>query len=337
MPIQRAHSFLVHPSKNVEEQPEISGTRVTQSGKLFTMLQKLYDSAEAECEIPIVFRRDADGRQVNGCRNSLIDYLSDPTMAHGRAIATRLQVMTTLRSGLGLVFVLSGAEQRRKTLLIARFPADQGVIAQEFRDRLDVQFIERVFMKSSKAFKAAYYVGTSLQGDFWDGVAVDKQLNNPREISNYWIRDFLESELRTTGPAGTKRLAVALRQAIGSASPEVRHELISMANLLRGQQGRHVSGSRLVVRLGLSPEAAAALESAYPRPGLMEETFAFDREEFDRHVTYRSVELSNGALLTAENASFDTVFRRERVAGTPDDVRYSTQGKVVDEKLRKTK
>src|SRR5437868_105771 len=38
MPIARVHSFLVHPSKNEEEQPPISGTLIPRQGPLYEML-----------------------------------------------------------------------------------------------------------------------------------------------------------------------------------------------------------------------------------------------------------------------------------------------------------
>lgn len=338
MPIEHVHSFLVHPSKNAEEQPPISGARIPLQGKLFQMLSALYGQAERECEIEIVFRPDKDGQQNNQCRNLLVAYLRDSTMETGRAIAGRLQAVTTNRSGLGLLFLIRGTEQQRLRLLLARFPADQGVIAHERERRLDVEFIERVFMKSAKAYKSALYIGLSAEAGFWDGRAVDKQINAVRELSNYWISEFLDSELRTTAAAGTKRLAVAFREAIRSApSVQVRNELLAAAQLIRSQNGRRLSPERICTSFRLSPTARGALEARLVRPELFQETFQFDRDEFDRHVTYRAVELDNGALLIAEHARFDAVFHKEAVRVAEGTVKYTTEGRIVDEQLRKTR
>ena len=38
MPIERVHSYLVHPSKHDEEQPEVSGTQIPRRGSLYAML-----------------------------------------------------------------------------------------------------------------------------------------------------------------------------------------------------------------------------------------------------------------------------------------------------------
>ncbi len=56
-----------------------------------------------------------------------------------------------------------------------------------------------------------------------------------------------------------------------------------------------------------------------------------------QHAPYRAVGLDNGALLIAEDARFDQVFLQQAVEQVPEQVRYVTQGRVVDEELRKTK
>jgi hypothetical protein len=338
MPIERAHSFLVHPAKHEEEPPEISGTQIRRRDPVYKMLTTVFDRASDECDIEIVFQVGDDGVQQNECRDLVVAYAQEPTVTHGRRVAERLQAVTTHRSGLGLLFLMTGQLNDEHKLVISRFPADQGVIAEERAHELSVEFIERVFMKSAKAYKSALYASNSFERGFWDGRAVDRQISGPRELSDYWIRDFLASELRTTGPAGTMRLAVALRNAV-SATPDldIRHELISAAALLRGQHGQRRSARQLVERLGLSQPAAVALEAGFVRPDLMDEVFQFDRDEFQRHAPYRAVELDNGGVMVADDARFPQVFRQEIVDAAAGRMRYVTEGRVVDERLRKNR
>jgi hypothetical protein len=268
----------------------------------------------------------------------LLKYLFDPSIANGRRIAERLQEVTTHRSGLGLLFLLAGTSGKLKRLVVSRFPADQGIIAEENQQQLSVEFLERVFMKSAKAYKSAVYESDSRSHGFWDGRAIDRQVSGARELSDYWIYDFLASELLTTGPAGTKRLAVAYRQAIAeSESLPVRRELVAAATVMGGQDGRVASGREFVDRMGLSEDAASALQQQLPRDDLMDEVFEFDRGEFEKHVLYRFVQLDNGAMLLAENRRFDDVFDRSRVDDNEGVERFSTEGRIVDERVRKSK
>ena len=286
----------------------------------------------------MAFRPNEEGVQQNDCRDGLLEYARGPTEARGRAVAARLQRVTTNRSGLGLLFLLKGEDGRaHHNLVISRFPADEGIVARENEKSLSVEFIERVFMRNARAYKSALYRTSSLAAGFWDGMAVDRQISGPRDLSQYWIGDFLESELRTTGPAGTRRLAVALRSAVAKAPAlEVKQELISLAQLLPAQDGRTTSGRAILRRLGASERAVEVLEREFHRPELLTERFRFDAGEFRKHALYRTVELDNGAFLTAESSRFSEVFQVEALRSEPS-VRYTTEGAVVDERLRKTR
>ena len=270
MPITNVHSYLVRPAKNAVPQPPVSGTAVPRSGALFEMLGEVFDRAPNECDVQIVFAPDDQGLQNNDARDSIEAYARNPTVALGRGVAERLQRVTTHRSGLGLLFLLKGTDGAgRHSLVISRFPADQGVVALEQAASLSVEFLERVFMKNAKAYKSALYSTDSLAAGFPDGLAVDRQLSGPRDLSEYWISAFLESELRTTGPAGSRRLAEALRMAVNAtSSSDLKQELVSAARLMRGQDGRTRSARTILRRLGMSEEATAAIENAFPRPEL---------------------------------------------------------------------
>jgi len=338
MPLTHAHSYLVHPAKGVDPQPPISGSTVPATGALRRMLVELFDRAPRECTVQIVFAPDQNGAQNNPCRDELEEYARQPRLDRGRTVAERLQAVTTHRSGLGLLFLLRGSHAvGRESIVVSRFPADEGVVAQENAGNLSVEFIERVFMKNSKAYKSVHFRTANLQAGFSEGTAVDKQLSGPRDLSDYWITEFLRSELRTTGPAGTRRLAEALRNAVKSASStDLKQELVSAARLMRGQDGATRSAREIIRRLGLGAEATEAIESAFPRRDLIDEAFTFDRTEFERHATYRTVELDNGALLTAEDSRFSDIFEVEQLVAD-NRARYSTEGAVVDQRFRKKK
>ena len=86
MPLQRIHSFLVHPAKLAEEQPAIRGTNIHRRGPFFEMLKGVFARAPEECDIDIVFQPDKAGNQQNECRDALVKYVQESTVAHGRAI-----------------------------------------------------------------------------------------------------------------------------------------------------------------------------------------------------------------------------------------------------------
>lgn len=333
MPLTQAHSFLVHPRERTDEQNTINGTDVPATESLWAQLAELYARASDECKIGITFQRAGDGQQVNPRRDLLVDYVQNRDLERGRQIANHLRQATTRRSGIGLLFLLLGTEPSA-TLVIARFAMNEGVLAKEQPDGpLQVQFVREIFMKNHLAYKSVVYAGPAVQGAFWRGKAVDKQLKATNSSSDYWIREFLLSELETPGPAGTKRFAKALRAAINNTEDvAIKGELTSAAHLLRNQGGNIVTPLELVENLGLTSGAIDALTRALPRKDILHASFAFDREEFDRHVGFRYVQLDNGARLIADDEAFNEIFQEQEL--TDDRRRFSTEGRVIRQELR---
>jgi len=112
---------------------------------------------------------------------------------------------------------------------------------------------------------------------------------------------------------------------------------LAAATLARNLGGRRLSIRDFGDRVGLSEAAKAAIARELPVPSLAEEQFQFDREEFSKQVAFRSVELDSGGMLTAESSEFDRVFKREVLDEAEQTVRFSTEGRVVSEKLRKSR
>lgn len=339
MPIEHIHSYLVHVGKGREAAPQIGGTEVPLEHKLFKMLDDIYSKADDECDIDISFNHDADGNQQNPCRDLLINYLNEPTIEKGRRIAERLETVTTNRSGLALLFLITGTEGLHTKIVISRFPADSAILAEENRQTLTVEFLERVFMKSKTAYKAAMYKDTSLLNGFWKGQTVDKQINDPHvQLSKYWVFDFLDSDFLTTSAAGTRQLAVALRNAArNSRNIRVKSEITAAVTLAGSLVGRTLSIRDFGNQFGLSEEAKQAIFKEIKIPRLVDEAFQFHATEFSNQVAYRSVELDSGGTLTAETAEFDNVFQREEIDGVEPKIRFSTVGKVISESLGKSR
>lgn len=341
MEIRKIFSYLAYPSKHEDEQPEIGGASIPQKGRLYQMLKDIFDKSDQECNIPICFRPDGDGKQNNACRSEIIEMIDSPTLTAGRRIAGRLQQVTTGKSGMGLLFVVVAEDVKKSKIMLSRFPADQGVMAEQSAKTLKVQFIEQVFLKNANAYKSVIYEGPSTAGGFWKGYAVDKQTNHGlKDVANYWIRDFLLSEFETTSKAGTKRLAVALRDSI-SKSEELatKHEITSAAVLARNMEGKSTSVEAFCSQYHLSEPAKALIKRQLRSSKVLHDRFQFDAAEFVRHLSYKSLEMDSGAILTAPLERFEQCFQEEDAkADHASDARtFRTTGKVVNEILKKGK
>ncbi len=335
MAVQNIHTFLVHPRKGSEDEADIQGTNLDLNGRLFDLLNDIYNRSDAECDIDIKFTHTPDGVQQNDCRDLVRQYAGSPTKARGRAIARRLEANTDKRSGLGLLFLIAGQEGNRRKLLISRFPTDVAIYVEEDPQAFTVEFLERVFMKNRASYKAVMYSDNSVDAGFWKGKATDKQLNSQSgEPSNYWIADFLASEFTVTAAAGTRRLASAFRSAIEKADLDLKQEIMAAATLSAGLAGQRTSIENVAQRFGLSPAAQQAIAGELKNPRTAREMFQFDLAEFNRLAAFKTTELSNNGILTAPSANFDDIFHREVVDEATGQIRITTEGKVINEKLK---
>ncbi len=339
MPITHLHSYLIHPGKNLKasDRRPIRGTTLDLSGQLYTMLSKIYDRAREDCTTAVSFTTD---NQSNDARDLIVSYASRPRRDAGHKLAKRLQTFTDGTPGMGLLFLVRGKEGTKVRTVISRFPADVGILAEEQDGSLTVEYLEKVFMRNSHKYKAAFYEHSSLKAGYWKGHVVDHQISYGvvRSVSDYWVIDFLASNCLTTPALGSARLAKMLGEAVKKApNPTVRDELVSAARLVPNLVGKKVSGDLVSKQFSLSPEAASVLSDEAKTEELYKEEFILDRDAFTEVLSYKSVELDTGAILSAPSNEFDTVFVEEVLDESNGLRLYKTQGTVADQRFKKVK
>lgn len=336
MSIEHLHTFLVYPNKGVAEPLPISGTDVPLEGEVFRLLQDVYVKAERECSIDIAFNRPTDGSVDNPCRALLLAYAQTPSVATGQPLATRLGSFSTRRSALGLLFLATGMVGAERKIVIARFAANSGILADENREALSVEFVERVFLKSVGSYKAVLLQDSVTSTGFWTAKAVDRQINSSEtEVSRYWITDFLDADFKTTSATGTRVLAVAMRNAAKATSNlDIKKEITAAATLGNGLNDQVMTANGFISRLGLSQQAREAITGQMRHQGLLNEQFRFSAEEFNRQLPYKSIELNSGAILTAAAADFEQIFAHSE-PNEQGETTYSATGRVISERLEK--
>ena len=98
-----------------------------------------------------------------------------------------------------------------------------------------------------------------------------------------------------------------------------------------------VNAKAILDQFHVSEKTKEEIKDHFPKAKSFEENFQFVPAEFLKHVFLRTVELDNGGLLTAATESFDEVFRSETVDQDEETVRFTTEGKIVDQRFRKVK
>jgi hypothetical protein len=302
------------------------------------MMEALFAKSDSECVINVVLKPNEKGQQKNEFKDLLIEYAKNQTEENGLKIAESLQRVTTKKSGLGLLFLIHGVKDGKTKIVLSRFAADQGIAASESKDKLSVEFVQNVFMKNALTYKSAMFQGNANLTHITSGKAIDKQMNGHGDnIAHYWITHFLQCALQTTAATGSNRLALRIKDAItNSKDADVKSEIIAAASLLKNVNAQPLSGELFCKQYTLSAEAKEVVHQAFKSDALFAESFIFDSTEFEKVLSYKSVELDNGALISANAYSFHKVFTlRKSDNDDTGTVFVTTSGKIVNEKLTK--
>jgi hypothetical protein len=141
--------------------------------------------------------------------------------------------------------------------------------------------------------------------------------------------------LQTTAATGSNRLASRIKDALSnSRDPDVKSEIIAATSLLKNMNSQPLSGELFCNKYTLSIEAKEQLRKVFKSDLLFSENFIFDKAEFERVLSYKSMELDNGALISANAFLFNEVFIVTKSAND-DSVQVTTFGKIVNQKLAK--
>ena len=100
--------------------------------------------------------------------------------------------------------------------------------------------------------------------------------------------------------------------------------------------GKNTSITDFYNQFQLSDAAKAVISKQLKSVRLASDKFQFDLEEFSKHISYKTLEIDNGAILTAPVEKFDECFSEQGLHNS--EVRtFQTSGRVVNERLKKGK
>lgn len=335
MEVQKIFGFIAPVGKEQDNIPDtmLPGSEVEKSNRLFEMLSDLFSKSKKECDVQIRFIAQTQN-QDNDVRDQIVKIGGDFTIANCRGLVKSLSYLTDKKIKEGLVFFVLGSENHVAKILIARFPSEVGITTKLGSGGFSFEVIEDVFLKNSRKYKAVYYLSTD---DYWIGYAVDKQINEGfgkiKEISDYWIKDFLKSELKLNSKRGSSLLAKAVRRTISETEKEnVKRELVSATPAIKNINPRALTMESFFTQLNLSEETRNEVLSKIDNTNLYHITFQFDSEEFENNCNYLINILDSGAVIMAPAADFDNLWQSEMVA-EDGRTKYTTEGKKVRTKV----
>jgi len=335
MEIQKVFGFMAPVGKDKDDIDDmtIRGSEILQNNRLFEILEDLFNKSDKECDIQIRFiAQNLD--QDNDIRNKIKAISENFKIENCIDLVKSLSKLTDKKIKDGLIFFIKGCNGGIAKTLIARFPSEIGITIKTDESTFAFEVIEDVFLKNSRKYKAVYYLSSD---DYWIGYAVDKQINEGagkiKEISDYWIKEFLKSELKLNSKRGSSLLAKAIRKTITETKKEnVKYELVAITPTIKNINTRALTMNSFFDQLNLSEETKKEVLSKIENSNLFNVAFQFDSKEFEDNCNYLVTILDSGAVVMAPAADFDDIWQREFVAES-GKTKYSTEGIKIRTKV----
>lgn len=329
--ITKMYGFLVPANKSHKTPKEVKGKEIAVEEGLHKLIGDLFNLADEKCNIEIKFTtqkmENGDQRQENEFRKLLLELNKDFSLENSKKCAEKLSKVTDNTSKESLLFLVKGTFNGNTRLFISRIPAETGITVINKSKAIDFDVKEDVFIKNSKKYKAVYY---DYSDEFNIGYAIDKQIQN-KEVSDYWLQDFLNSELNITAARASKEIADAFKKVIKETdSQQIVAELTAVASLIQNANGQMTTVNDFYSKFNLSEDTKNEVNKFITRIGKNVQ-FSIDAEEFNKNFSYKLLVLDSGAIAGAYASDFDTTWHiAEKEPG------YSiltTEGKIEKTKI----
>jgi hypothetical protein len=334
MKIKKIFGFVVPIGKGLDnvEDSKIQGSEILSTNKLFQKLTQLFNQSEKDCDISIGFIPKED-KQKNDVRDLVVNLCNEFTLENCKPLVKSLIYLTDNKIKEGLLFFVYADDNKDNKILITRYPSEEAIRVKKEKGECVFEVIGDVYLKNSKKYKAVYYQKTI--EDYWSGYAVDKQINddNMKEISNYWIKDFLQSQLGLNTIRGSEMLAKAVKKTIDETTDDkIREELIGVTTLVKNTDSKTMTFNNFFDKMNLSKRAKDEVMQKVNNSVLWNSSFKFDSTIFSKNCHYLYKILDNGAIAIAPAENFPTVWHEE--VAKNGKVKLSTVGKKIRTRVK---
>ena len=333
--INKVFGFLVPANKSSNSNKPVKGKEIDFSNSSFNVVAELLDSSTTKCNIEIKFsaktKANGDKVQENSFKPLLINLSKSFTYENALICAEKLSNVTDGTSKDSILFIVKATDQSNTRYLISRIPAEVGITITDDSSNFDFSVKEDVFIKSSKKYKAVYYDSVD---EFNIGYAVDKQIQD-KAVSDYWLKDFLDSELNITPQRASKQIAEAFKKTIKeTGNKKIVAELTTSASLIQNMNTNMTNLDSILNDFHLSSETKDAVKKNLS--GISSNTiFSLDVSEFQKNFNYQIVVLDSGAIAGGYALNFNETWDIEEDAS--GQTKLSTKGIIKDTKISNNK
>ena len=220
---------------------DLNFTVINAKGEVSDYLFKIFDDAQNDCKVEIVFT--SEGNQSNVIRSLILDIARAQNVREkekaARGLTMKMYEVTDNRNETGLFIIIEGTKGNKTRLVMARFKRNEGL----YNQGNDLEYLRNVFTKSTH-YKLAIYEDVPSDKSFWKGYAIDRQTiaSSYKPFSYFWIEAFLQSQTSITSVQGTTQLSKVVKNLLKHTKTlEDQEQVISAVLNLKSKRNFQIS------------------------------------------------------------------------------------------------
>lgn len=333
-----AYAAWVPPFKNEEDSKiHITSKLLESTNDAMKYFTKIFDESISSCRIEIIFK--SNDSQENEVRKILLDLINKTTPAEkmilADTLAKRLSKITDNRNGTGLFVIIEGKKADSTRIILNRFREDEVVFSDVSGNELTVQLLTQAFSKKSRYYKLAVYEDIITERSFWKGFAIDKQktAGSAKEISDYWIKEFLDSEPSVNSIQGTKTLSRIIKSILNSSDTIEEKELIISGILALKNRSNQFTSVETFCNTYLNEELKQKIMYELNDNYTFQSSFEIDNETYTKELGSKITSLESGVIVTAPTFLYDQYVDEADLG--EGITQLTVKGKIKDKKLSK--
>lgn len=327
------------PPLKTEDDPvsKVTSKLLEHGNEAFQYFINIFDKSIDNCKIQIKFK--SDDEQTNPVRKKILDLLNSDSIEEKRKFADelshRLAKLTDHRNGTGLFVIIVGKKATSTRLIFNRFKEDEVVFSNIEGDTLVVKLLQQAFSKKSRYYKLAVYEDILSDRSFWQGFAIDKQItaNSSRDISDYWIKEFLDSEPAINTIQGTRSFSKLMRNVLKKVeSIEEQEQVISGILALKHRPDDFISVETFCDTY-LSPDLKVFVRNELKDEYTFRSNFQIHEETYITELGSKVTGLENGIIVSAPTFLYDEYVEEEELEN--GQVKLTVKGKIKNKKINR--
>jgi hypothetical protein len=329
----------IAPQKDSNEEISILSKNldIQESDPTSKYLLKIFDKALNECRIKIQFI--SDDLQHNEFRENLLKLMRAKDLESKKEIsdqfAEKMAKLTDERMGNGLLMIVQGEKGNTTRLVISRFKSEEMIFTKILKGDLKIDFIKEAFSKKTREYKSVLFEDVISNRSFWTGFAVDKQssADGVRDLSDYWVEDFLTAKSVINDIQGTVYLARTLKNLIKSIEDVDQQQAIIDSIITIHSRGDGDISINEYANSYLPLELREIIKKEVNDDHYFNSRFTIDTETFNTQLGYKTVILQNGVRIFIPTFDQTNMVIEEQL----DDLRtkFTVVDRVIERKLNK--